>query len=222
MKRTGNYWDLALRMCSFSRPDDSAALPEPYHFCHIFCMFKTTIPRSQYRDKLIKHNIQLTRKTKNIVRTEHTAMNTRQLITVLIMSVLFFVVNGKYLDLWRIAFDEDFCMISWGLFLYTADNLRGIVDEFEDTNLEKDNRHLKWNSAQKRQFQRDRRREGTGRTQEDEDKERWRKHNQAIKRGRSRVDPYEPKHGGRNFMRRRKNGANWSKNRITNPHWWPN
>lgn len=87
-----------------------------------------------------------------------------------------------------------------------------------------EHRRLKWNAAQKRQFRRDKRREKTNpfRTQREERAERWRKHQQAINRGNDRADPYEPKHGGRNFMRARRNGKNYKKNDIWNPHWWTN
>jgi hypothetical protein len=82
-------------------------------------------------------------------------------------------------------------------------------------------RQLKWNAAQKRQNQRDKRRWGKKRTQKEETAERWRKHNQAIGRKRSRVDPYEPKHNGKKYMQYRKNGKGWKKNHPKNPHYWP-
>lgn len=102
-----------------------------------------------------------------------------------------------------------------------GDNLRGLNEEGAAA-LEENHRLLKWNAAQKRQDRRDRRRRYTNpyRTQEEELKERWRKHNQAKNRQRSRVDPYEPKHGGRAYMRHRRNGRNWKKNVVSNPHWW--
>lgn len=81
--------------------------------------------------------------------------------------------------------------------------MRGRLLDFEDndTDAEDEHRQLKWNAAQKRQFRRDKRREITNpyRTQEEELAERWRKHQQAINRGNSRADPYEPKHGGKGY-----------------------
>lgn len=100
----------------------------------------------------------------------------------------------------------------------TGQSLRGLnQEEVSDTH-----RLLKWNAAQKRQDKRDRRRHNTNpyRTQHEEHAERWRKHRQAENRGNSRADPYEPAHGGRAYMRHRKNGKNWKKNLSSNPHSW--
>lgn len=94
--------------------------------------------------------------------------------------------------------------------LTTGDNLRGRP-------LDQDRRALQWkkNAAQKRQDQRDRRRKFTnpGRTQFEEDRERWRKHGQAINRGNPRGDPYEPGYGDPFYARNREfspwRGNNW-------------
>lgn len=80
-----------------------------------------------------------------------------------------------------------------------GDNLRGkTVDE---------GRRALWkkNAAQKRQDQRDRRRKqyNPGRTQDEEDRERWRKHDQANKWGNPRRDPYEPNYGDPSYARNR-------------------
>ena len=98
-------------------------------------------------------------------------------------------------------------------------NLRGFnsVDALEEHRL------LKWNAAQKRQDQRDRRRRYTNpyRTQEEETRERWRKHMQGENRHNSRVDPYEPQHGGHGYVHHRESGKNWKNNHSSNPHWYP-
>ncbi|KAL3777345.1 hypothetical protein HJC23_010147 [Cyclotella cryptica] len=102
-----------------------------------------------------------------------------------------------------------------------ADNLRGFHEEEEDmADIGDVHRILKWNAAQKRQDQRDRRRKWTNpdRTQEEELRERWRKHYQGANRGNSRVDPYEPIHGGADYVRHRENGKNWKKLHPNNPH----
>lgn len=82
-----------------------------------------------------------------------------------------------------------------------GDNLRGQSLDFEEnkTDANDEHRQLKWNAAQKRQFRRDKRRQITNpnRSQREEHAERWRKHQQAINRGNSRADPYEPAHGGK-------------------------
>ena len=99
--------------------------------------------------------------------------------------------------------------------------MRGFLEEEEDpTGLSKVHRLLKWNAAQKRQDQRDRRRRWTNpdRTQEEELRERWRKHNQGANRGYSGVDPYEPSHGGAAYVRHRENGKYWKKLNPNNPH----
>ena len=88
--------------------------------------------------------------------------------------------------------------------------------------LDIDHRVLKWNAAQKRQDQRDRRRKWTNpnRTQAEEQRERERKHRQGQNRHRSRTDPYEPKHNGHGYLHHRQGGKNWKKNHKANPHWW--
>jgi hypothetical protein len=133
-------------------------------------------------------------------------MNINQLLTIILMTTLHLVVaNGESLRGFNREVQEDLS--------YRVD---AALDAKED------HRRLKWNAAQKRQSNRDKRREKTNpfRTQGEENAERWRKHQQAINRGNSRVDPYEPKHGGRQFMRARNNGRNYRKNDMWNPHWW--
>eukprot|EP00804_Cyclotella_cryptica_P000787 CCRYP_001058-RB/>CCRYP_001058-RB protein AED:0.11 eAED:0.11 QI:1614/0.5/1/1/0.5/0.33/3/219/156 len=98
-------------------------------------------------------------------------------------------------------------------------NLRG----FNPVEASEEHRLLKWNAAQKRQDQRDSRRHYTNpyRTQEEEYRERWRKHIQGENRHNSRVDPYEPEHGGHAYVHHRENGKNWKNNHYSNPHWYP-
>ena len=143
-----------------------------------------------------------------------------QLLFLILMSVLLIYASGEFmLPLAYLSANNT----NDHFMLLKGENLR-VLDQEEPPDEEQDEnqRLLKWNSAQKRQDRPDRRRRYTNpnRTGAEELRERWRKHNQAINRQRSRVDPYEPKHGGRAYMRHRRNGKNWKKNVVWNPHWW--
>ncbi|KAL9182823.1 hypothetical protein ACHAXT_004102 [Thalassiosira profunda] len=63
-------------------------------------------------------------------------------------------------------------------------------------------------AAQKRQDQRDarRHRENPNRTQQEERAERLRKHQQAIRRGKPSVDPYNRNYGDPNYAKKRERG----------------
>eukprot|EP00581_Thalassiosira_minuscula_P008917 CAMPEP_0183706920 /NCGR_PEP_ID=MMETSP0737-20130205/3638_1 /TAXON_ID=385413 /ORGANISM="Thalassiosira miniscula, Strain CCMP1093" /LENGTH=165 /DNA_ID=CAMNT_0025934459 /DNA_START=50 /DNA_END=547 /DNA_ORIENTATION=- len=85
-----------------------------------------------------------------------------------------------------------------------GDNLRGSI-EHEDA-IDQDHRFLPrypenpnrpWSAAQKRMYQRDKRRNKTNpfRTKAEADRERLRKHRQANRRGNPGGDPYEPGYG---------------------------
>ncbi len=150
-------------------------------------------------------------------------MNLRQTFAIILLSVLLFAAHGEYFSRRSATCSAEMCIQSnWFTFphhLCLGHNLRGF-DEEEDS---QEHRLLKWNAAQKRQEQRDNRRRYTNpyRTQDEERSERWRKHTQGQNRGNSRVDPYEPAHGGHAYSHHRQNGKQWKKNDFSNPHWYP-
>jgi len=124
---------------------------------------------------------------------------------VFVMSLLIAVVNGKFLYVKLILLCISFTshiqspLVFLRLCFHTGYNLRGFSDTTDG------HRNLKYNAAQKRQNQRDRRRFNfnPGRTWQEEERERWRKHTQAAKIGRPRKDPYEPNRGDRYYARKR-------------------